>query len=209
MPNTVHTVRPALLIDIGGVLAADHLRGAATDWANRLGIAPQAFVSALYAGNDDQILIGRTSEDAWWSIVADRLGVGPAMAAEIRRDLARRQGWNAELLTGLRRLRHRASSAVVSNAWPSMRTAVTDAGLEDFLDAVVLSCEVGCAKPDPRIYLIALDRLGADPARTLFVDDTPGHVEAARSLGVAGHVHVDAGGTLSRIEQFISDPQSG
>jgi putative hydrolase of the HAD superfamily len=40
-------------------------------------------------------------------------------------------------------------------------------------DSVVLSCEVGCAKPDPRIYATALRGVGADPADALFIDDTP------------------------------------
>jgi HAD superfamily hydrolase (TIGR01509 family) len=37
---------------------------------------------------------------------------------------------------------------------------------------VVLSCEVGYAKPDARIYAIALDRIRADPGDVLFIDDT-------------------------------------
>lgn len=37
-------------------------------------------------------------------------------------------------------------------------------GMLDIADEIVLSCEAGYAKPDPRIYLTALDRLGAEPA---------------------------------------------
>lgn len=34
----------------------------------------------------------------------------------------------------------------------------------DIAGEIVLSCEAGYAGPDPRIYLTALDRLGAEPA---------------------------------------------
>ena len=103
----------------------------------------------------------------------------------------------------LRGLRGSARTAVVSNTWPQMRTRMANAGHLDLVDAVVLSCEVGYAKPDPRIYLAALRRVGTRPARTLFIDDTPGHVAAARSLGMAGHVHTSTSDTLARIREFL------
>jgi putative hydrolase of the HAD superfamily len=52
-------------------------------------------------------------------------------------------------------------------------------------------------QPDARIYQIALARLGVRPADTLFVDDTPGHVAAAQSLGLAGQVPKPYGSLLT------------
>jgi putative hydrolase of the HAD superfamily len=80
---------------------------------------------------------------------------------------------------------------------------MADAGLPDLADTVVLSCEVGYAKSDPRIYAIALHSVPAEPADALFIDDTPEHVNAATSLGLAVHLHTDTGETLTRIEQFV------
>jgi putative hydrolase of the HAD superfamily len=199
----VRSNRRAILIDIGGVLVPDYLNAAAATWGGRLGIAPHAFITVLFAGNDDHILIGRTSEADWWRIVADRLRVGEDLLAEIRGDLAARRTWNTALLTGLRRLHSQATIAIVSNAWPDIRAGMTDAGVLDLAHTVVLSCEVGHAKPDPRIYAIALERTGTDPADALFIDDTPGHVDAACALGMTGHVHTDTGETLVRIETFV------
>jgi len=50
-------------------------------------------------------------------------------------------------------------------------------------DDVVVSGEVGLVKPDPRIYALAIERCRLDPARTVFVDDQPANVEAARAQG--------------------------
>ncbi|TCO59544.1 HAD family hydrolase [Actinocrispum wychmicini] len=195
--------RPAILIDIGGVLVPDHPSTAATEWSTRLGISPPAFLAALYGGNDDQVLIGRTSEESWWSIVGNRLGIDRDLIATIRSDLTARQTWDDTLVAGLRGLRGCAKTAIVSNTWPHMRTTMANAGLLDMVDAIVLSCEVGFAKPDPRIYTTALQRVSARPADTLFIDDTPGHVATARSLGMTGHVHTNTRDTLTRIQEFL------
>jgi FMN phosphatase YigB (HAD superfamily) len=55
-------------------------------------------------------------------------------------------------------------------------------------DAVLLSCEEGVAKPDPRFFHAALARLGSAPQRTLFVDDIMAWVEAARALRIRGEL---------------------
>ncbi|AKA01885.1 HAD-IA family hydrolase [Streptomyces noursei] len=201
---------PAILLDVGGVLSPDHLTAAAAAWGDRLDMRQHAFLAALFAGNDDQVLIGRTGQEAWWRLVRRRLGTTPALMTEIRRDLAARQRWDAELVAGVRALRGRARTVLVSNARPELRPALAAAGVLDAVDGTVLSCEVGCAKPDPRIYVLALRRAGvADPARALFVDDTAGHVHAARALGMAGHLHADTGGTLVRIEEFVGTAAGG
>jgi 2-haloacid dehalogenase len=57
----------------------------------------------------------------------------------------------------------------------------------DFLDwfsRIVVSGQVGLAKPDPRIFTLALSSCGLDPARTLFIDDSRPNVEVALALGM-------------------------
>jgi epoxide hydrolase-like predicted phosphatase len=50
---------------------------------------------------------------------------------------------------------------------------------------IVDSSEVGMRKPDPRIFELALARLGGvAPERALFVDDAPSNLAAAEKLGI-------------------------
>ena len=59
------------------------------------------------------------------------------------------------------------------------------AGIDSMLDVVVASLEEGVEKPEPMIFKIALDRLGADPAETLHVGDSPlDDVQGARNAGL-------------------------
>jgi putative hydrolase of the HAD superfamily len=196
-------VGKAVLIDMGGVLIRGYLPAAAAEWGTRLGISPQAFLAALFGGSDDQVLTGRVSEPEWWAFVARRLRAGPGLLAELRGDLASREVWDSALVALLRRLRGRAKTAIVSNAWPGTLARMSQAGMLSLADEVVLSCEVGHAKPDLRIYAAALQRLAVSPGDALFIDDTPGHVTAAESLGITGHVHTSAADTIARIEDFL------
>ncbi len=56
--------------------------------------------------------------------------------------------------------------------------------LDELFDDVVDSSEVGLRKPDPRIYALAVERLGVAPGEALFVDDAPGNVRGARAAGL-------------------------
>ncbi len=49
-------------------------------------------------------------------------------------------------------------------------------------DGIVVSGEEGVIKPNPRIYEILLSRYGLSAESTLFIDDNPANIEAARRL---------------------------
>ena len=54
----------------------------------------------------------------------------------------------------------------------------------NWFEDIVVSGEVGLAKPDPRIFALAIERCRLDPARTVFIDDSPRNVEAGRNAGL-------------------------
>ena len=51
-------------------------------------------------------------------------------------------------------------------------------------DVLVWSYQVHMVKPDPAIYRYTLKKLGTRPEETLFLDDKPVNVEAARAVGM-------------------------
>jgi putative hydrolase of the HAD superfamily len=73
--------------------------------------------------------------------------------------------------------------------WPMMDFA-------NIFDDIVDSHEVGMRKPNPAIYRLALDRLGAPAHRTAFLDDAASNVSAAIDVGIHGVV-VDEDPTLA------------
>ena len=61
------------------------------------------------------------------------------------------------------------------------------------LAAVVTSEEAGFYKPRPEPYRAVLDRLGTDPARTLFVAGSPADIPGASGVGMPVFWHNRAG----------------
>jgi putative hydrolase of the HAD superfamily len=61
--------------------------------------------------------------------------------------------------------------AIVSNCTDNTRAMLVATGVDRLADELVLSCEVGSAKPAPEIFRHALGRLGVGPEAAVFVDD--------------------------------------
>jgi len=78
-----------------------------------------------------------------------------------------------------------ARLAVVSNWDVSLHDVLERTGLRALVDAVVISAELGVAKPDPAIFRAALDRLGVGPDGALHVGDSlEDDVAGARAAGL-------------------------
>ncbi|HEX6078307.1 MAG TPA: HAD family phosphatase [Methylomirabilota bacterium] len=97
-----------------------------------------------------------------------------------------------------RGLRPSFRCSILSNADASLRGRLEgELALHHLFDDIVVSAEVGMAKPASAIFQLAADRLGLPPAACVFVDDWDQNIEAARGLGMTGVLHrVDKGDDL-------------
>jgi putative hydrolase of the HAD superfamily len=79
---------------------------------------------------------------------------------------------------------HHVRTAIVSNCSEHTRDLLVELGVPELVDAVVLSCEVGAAKPSAEIFRHALDQLRVPAGAALFVDDQAGFCAGAVALGI-------------------------
>jgi HAD superfamily hydrolase (TIGR01509 family) len=78
----------------------------------------------------------------------------------------------------LRRLRaHGLALAIVANWDFGLHAHLRRHGLDRSFDTVVTSAETGVKKPDPAPFLLALERLGVEPARAVHIGDHRPHDE--------------------------------
>jgi putative hydrolase of the HAD superfamily len=135
---------------------------------------------ATFSGRYRDVLDGAAGRD-YGELLRELLG--DVSAEEVDRFIdAEHEAWRAahQVLGSaqalLDALRGRGiKTGVVANSWPEparlLRADVEASGLAGLLDVQVWSEEVGARKPDPEIFLRALEQLGVDPLDAMFVGD--------------------------------------
>jgi HAD superfamily hydrolase (TIGR01509 family) len=68
----------------------------------------------------------------------------------------------------------------------------------------VFSARVLLGKPDPAIFLFALERFGLLPHQAVFVDDHPANIDAARRCGLSAVQFVEAGDAARRARELLA-----
>ena len=157
----------------------------------RISGLPAAQLDRLYWANrlayDDGSLTGH----AFWSKVAGDAHIhlaGGAIDQLVTWDARMWMTANAPMLAWQLSLKNRGLlTAIVSNMGDTVHHAMErELNWLSRFDVLVWSYQLHIAKPDPAIYRYALERLGARPEETLFIDDRPANVEAANALGMRG-----------------------
>jgi len=74
-------------------------------------------------------------------------------------------------------------------------------GFLDWFEDIVVSGEEKLAKPDPRVFRLALERNRLDAADSVFIDDVPANVAAARALGLEAIRFLDPGSLRLDLER--------
>lgn len=89
---------------------------------------------------------------------------------------------------------------IVSNADGRVEADCTRSGIAKYFDVIVDSHVVGIEKPDPRIFRIALERLGVAAEETMFTGDIYSiDMIGARAAGIAGKL-IDCHGLYHWVE---------
>jgi len=198
-----------LLIDLDGVLRVWD-RAVMANAEHQGGLAPGSLARAAFA--QDLLLpaiTGVTTDAEWRTAVAARLAQEYGDAAS----RAAVQAWsvphgavNAHVLDLLRQARQRVRVGLLTNATSRLDRDLAALGLAGEFDVVVNSARVGIAKPDPRVFTIAVTLLGTCASDTLFVDDTAANVEIGAAMGIRCHLFTEVANLEAwlRIHQVIA-----
>jgi len=129
----------------------------------------------------------------FWQVTGDALDfalasldLGDAGLRERLLNLYQRLALFPDALDALRRVKAAGlATAILSNGSPSMlRPVVEHAGIAALLDEVLSVEEVGVYKPHPKVYQLAVDRLGVMPGAILFLSSNAWDAYAASAFGM-------------------------
>lgn len=196
-----------MVFDIGGVLEVNPRTGWQTRWAERLHLSRAEFEERL-----DSIwsagAIGSVSLEEVESRTVAALDLDEGHVRELMSDVwAEYLGaLNRELVDYFVSLRPRVKTGILSNSFVGAREREQAAyGFEDMCEVLVYSHEVGCMKPDARIYRLVCERLGVDPGQAVFLDDVQANVDGARAVGMRAVRFLSTSQAIADLEAHLAN----
>ncbi len=73
-----------------------------------------------------------------------------------------------------------------------------DKQLSDFFEKIYFSCNIGLRKPNTEVFQLVCKENDLNITKTLFIDDSPQHIEGAKQIGLHTH-HL-----TTSLEEFIA-----
>jgi HAD superfamily hydrolase (TIGR01509 family) len=190
----------AVIFDLGGVMFTLGEAAYRRAVAQRLGLGEQ--LPENYEAHVPALQRGEIEERQVWQAISGRW---------IEQTTAFDDAWEANFLPDpamfalAAELRERGlKTAVLSNTQASHVAIMRRNRWFDAFSPVLMSCEVGCRKPEEAIFRLALEQLGLPGSKVAFVDDVVAYVEAARTAGIHGiHHKGDASATRQALLALI------
>ena len=84
----------------------------------------------------------------------------------------------------LEALKGRCKLGIISDTWPSIVPVLDSFGLPPYFDAITYSFQLGCFKPNPRMFQDALSKMGLPAQECVFIDDVARNLEGAAKVGI-------------------------
>jgi len=180
------TIR-AIIWDLGGVILRTEDRTPRLRLARRFGMTYDELDRLVFESQSSQLAtVGLIDETGHWESVSKTLNIPGEEISTFQASFFDGDRIDTKLLDTIRSFRPRYRTGLLSNAWSDLRKYIENKwNISEVFDDIIISAEVGLAKPDQRIYQLAIDRLGVTAEEAVFIDDVLGNVEGARAAGLS------------------------
>lgn len=187
----------AVIFDLYGTLvkspSLDVRRALLSEMAAAMDIPHSDFVDVWMEGFWERQVGVYGTEEGHLEHIARRVGVAPdpqrvarAAAVALTFDRESLDATRSDTVDTLRALKDAGLRlALLSNCGVGIPVVWGECSMAPYIDVPVFSSTARLKKPDPRIYHVALQGLGAAPSETLYVaDGMDDELTAARNLGI-------------------------
>ncbi len=175
------------LLDLGGVVVDVDLDAGRAAWQRRTSRSGSDFDRVFFeSGVKDAMDIGQIDADEGLNQVC-ALTNGAVSPAEARACFNAILSPRPQVTRVIEALAKASRIGVISNTDPIHAGFIRErCGIDHVVEAWTLSCDVGALKPDPPLYLAALDAMSCSASEALLIDDRRDNLEAAAALGIRG-----------------------
>ncbi|HEX8973982.1 MAG TPA: HAD family phosphatase [Patescibacteria group bacterium] len=173
----------AIIFDYGGVFTREtRLLPMYEHCAKKYGkeISERLMEKANEAWNHEQVV--KSPVGSYWNILSDHFGVS---AEEVLEESGNFYGFEKDVLELAKSLKKKYKVGMITNNimhW--FDDNIKNRGLDEVFDDIVTSYDVGIAKPDRRIYELALENLGVLADECVFIDDSERNIIGAQNVGM-------------------------
>jgi epoxide hydrolase-like predicted phosphatase len=194
----------AVFFDLGGVILRTEYQAPRQHLAERFGMDYDDIDKIVFgSGSAIRASIGEIDEEDHWRNVMKVLKLPSSEYERVREDFFAGDVLDHSILNFLRSIKPRVRTGLISNAWSGLREYIQREKFDDAFHHMVISAEVGVAKPDPKIYYIALEQLQVQPKEAVFVDDVLENIEACEQIGMRGIHFKSPETTLNQLKDLL------
>jgi epoxide hydrolase-like predicted phosphatase len=194
----------AIFFDLGGVIVRTEFQAPRQQLADRLGMDYDDLNKVVFDSETSiRATIGEISPEEHWTAVVKRLRRPASELATIRDEFFAGDIVDRTLLDYIRSLRGKYKTGLISNAWGDLRDFIVREKFDDAFDKLIISAEVGAAKPEAKIFQIALEQFGVNPKEAVFVDDFKINIEGCEKVGIKGILFKDLETTLRQLRKLL------
>jgi len=194
----------AVIFDWGGVISLKgHPHAFREHLATALG-TDQDYARSILGHGIHELLRGKITEAEYWKRLETAHGAPIPASKRNVFDVWDALKPNQQMTGFVSRLKARGYTvALLSNVVPDTAQMLRDYHALEPFDEVILSTQVGMAKPDQEIYQLMLNRLKLDAGECLFVDDQQRMLDPASTLGVHTILATEPEATIKEIERVL------
>lgn len=173
----------AVIFDFFGVFDLDLY----DHWLKENGYSRTGKFAEIVKGMDD----GTTTNETFFHTLGTLSGQDPAI---VKQQMYGYSVLNDEMVSIVKILRqNHYSSVLLSNANTAfIYTVLNKHGIAPLFDEIIISSEIGFAKPSKEIFDYTLQKLKADHNEVIFIDDRRENIQAAERLGIKSLVFTNA-----------------
>ncbi len=194
----------ALFFDFGGVLVRTEYQAPRQRLAEQFGMDYEDIEKVVFGSpSASRASVGEVTEEEHWQNVMKLLKLPADETERVKSEFFGGDVVDRAFLEFIRSLKPKYKIGLISNAWDGLRAYIEREKFADVFDAMIISAEVRAAKPDPKIYQIALEQLQVKPKEAVFVDDMPENIEACEKLGMKGIRFTNPESALKQLKAIL------
>ena len=197
-----------IILDVGGVqYFYDHMK-AAKAMEKEIGIPAKKIFKALAEKASRNSFVAKaelgSSEKEYWKQFSRELNIDPVNSKKMSRLWNKIFSPNTQMLELIKKLSKKYKIGLLSNMSQGHKKWLLSKGVAKPFkkNHIIWSCDINVRKPDKRIYTLALKKLGSKPNETIFVDDFPRNIKAAKKVGEYGIVYKNHKAFLKKLKKF-------